>query len=220
MDDVFACWEVTVPKLGWLRDDRRICRALEDACRCSGAVVLGVWAAQIGLERDRGLVLAAYPHLESARIAVNTLADAAPDLAADTPVLMMATARPERLRPEREGGFYAHRWFELASADWDEFLDLSVRAWPSMEAAVEARICGFWRAIESGPADGTRPSATTRVLLLTHYRTLDDWERSRWWGRPDPGATEAMARFRRRAELVVRTRVVITTVPAVWRGTE
>ena len=106
------------------------------------------------------------------------------------------------------GGVVALRWFELPAADWDEFLDLSVGAWPGFERAYEAQILGLFRSV-----DVAAPLA--RALLVTRYRSLAEWERSREAGASDGAGSgevaEAGRRFRRRHQLTTSTVVRIAS---------
>jgi hypothetical protein len=113
-----------------------------------------------------------------------------PGAAEATPIT--ATVRPTSDEPlAADDGVYAHRWFDIDPADWDEFLALSEGAWPGFEAANPGvRIHGFFRA----GADGER------VLLVTRYPSLAAWETSR--NVDDEGGR---ANFRRRHELTKST---------------
>ena len=101
-----------------------------------------------------------------------------------------ATVRPtssDALPPD--DGVYAHRWFDINPADWDEFLALSEGAWPGFEGANPGvRIHGFFREGED------------RVLLVTRYPSLAAWETSRN-ANDDAGG----ANFRRRHQLTKST---------------
>ena len=117
-------------------------------------------------------------------------------------------ASTERLAPAAHGTggvqgpggatVVAMRWFELAASDWDEFLELSVGAWPAFESTYEATILGLFRS-----ADCREPDA--RALLVTRYASLGEWERSREAGAGQGAAAEAGRRFRRRHQLTRRT---------------
>ncbi len=207
MRTIFEFREIEVGRLAWASIGGAYAEHCDAAARESGGALYGVWAGQIGLDRDQGIVMTAWHDLASAKRAgpqVTTM----DGVTVGCPVYLESTVRPRADEQPDATGFYAHRWFELSEADWPEFLELSDEAWPSMEESVDATILGFWRALEG--RDGT----PLRVLLLTHYATLNDWERSRWWGRPDPSAHDAMERFRRRTQLVERSRVLISTLPA------
>jgi hypothetical protein len=211
MRKIFEYRHLFVGRLGWARNGPQLAEQIDQRAINAGGALFGLWAGQIGLWRDEGIMMTAWDDLQSARAHGPEMADASIH-GLDRAIYLEATVRPTANEQPQAAGFYAHRWFEINSTDWPEFLQLSDEAWPSMEAAVNARILGFWREI------GTTDSATLRVLLLTYYATLDDWERSRWWGRPNPDAHEAMRRFRRRTELVERTKVTISTLPAVPTG--
>ena len=103
---------------------------------------------------------------------------------------LTATVRPTTAEPlPADDGVYAHRWFDIDPADWDEFLALSEGAWPGFEAANPGvRIHGFFRA------------GADRVLLVTRYPSLAAWESSRN-ATDDAGG----ANFRRRHQLTKTT---------------
>ena len=82
------------------------------------------------------------------------------------------TTRPTDAAPPEATGVVALRWFELAAADWDEFLDLSVGAWPAFEEAFDATILGLFRAVDVAEPDAL-------ALLVTRYASLATWEESR-----------------------------------------
>ena len=180
--------------------------AVQSAAAQRDAALYGLWLGQIGLERDEGILMTAWNSLETMQAEADAVA-ASRDWSTVETVRLGVTVRPESDQRPGRPGFYAHRWFEMPTDSWPEFVDLSADAWPSMEQAVDAHIEGLWREV-SNSAQGV-----TRVLLLTHYAHLSDWENSRWWGRPDPAAEAAMARFKRRTELVQRTTVTISTLP-------
>jgi hypothetical protein len=96
------------------------------------------------------------------------------------------------VQPLSPGGVFAHRWFELDPADWDEFLALSTEAWPAFESAYGAKIVAFLRS-EDDPG---------RVLLITRYPSMAAWEESRGVLRQD---MEAGRKFLRRRELTRRS---------------
>ncbi len=71
-------------------------------------------------------------------------------------------------------------------------MTLSGEAWPDFESRFDARIFGLFGA-EASPDD--LQQSQRRLLLMTRYRDLGEWQRSR-----DP-TTEAMKIFARRREL-------------------
>ena len=154
-----------------------------------GGLVCGTWrgAGSIGWWDDEVTVLAGWPD--------------GPPVGDDTGasgrdvVELVADPRPAAIRPFAAGGLFAHRWFEIATSDWDEFLELSTGAWPDFEAAYEATIEAFLRT----PRESAAPDGTIDVLLITRYPTLAAWEESR---RVEGAARE---RFARRRELTRRS---------------
>lgn len=117
--------------------------------------------------------------------------------------LLAPTARPTGDPPVIPPGVVALRWFELATADWDEFLDLSVGAWPAFESTFDATILGLFRA-----TDVEAPEAL--ALLVTRYASLAVWEESRSVLSARSGSLAASGeRFLRRRELTRRSVVRI-----------
>jgi hypothetical protein len=115
--------------------------------------------------------------------------------------LDLDTAQVDRLSPTlrpvadvapEPGGIYVHNWFTIDGEAADEFVRLSGEAWPDFEARFETKIHGLFLAAETG-AD--RAAGARRLLLMTRYRDLGEWQKSR-----DP-TTDAMVVFLRRREL-------------------
>lgn len=114
------------------------------------------------------------------------------------------TARPTDGPPVVGGGVVvALRWFDLAAADWDEFLELSVGAWPAFESSFDAGILGLFRVSDVEP-----PGAM--ALLVTRYASLAVWEESRSVLAARSGSlAHSGRRFLRRHELTRRSVVRI-----------
>lgn len=102
------------------------------------------------------------------------------------------TLRPTDEAPPMPGGIYVHNWFTIDGEAADEFVQLSGEAWPDFERRFETKIYGLFLAQES---DGDRASGARRLLLMTRYRDLGEWQVSR-----DP-TSDAMQVFMRRREL-------------------
>ncbi len=102
------------------------------------------------------------------------------------------TLRPTQDGPPEPGGIYVHNWFTIDGDAVDEFVRLSGEAWPDFERRFETKIHGLFLAAENETdrADGAR-----RLLLMTRYRDLGEWQVSR-----DP-TSDAMQVFLRRREL-------------------
>ncbi|WP_332766750.1 hypothetical protein [Phenylobacterium sp.] len=140
--------------------------------------VVAVFSPLLGFASNEALVLArAGAELGFAAHAVDRL----------TPTL-----RPTQDVPPEPKGVYVHNWFTIDGGAVEEFVRLSGEAWPAFEGRFETKIYGLFLAAESAAdrADGAR-----RLLLMTNYRDLGEWQVSR-----DP-TSEAMQVFLRRREL-------------------
>lgn len=102
------------------------------------------------------------------------------------------TLRPAEGAQPQPGGIYVHNWFTIDAGGYAEFLRLSHHAWPDFESRFEAKIFGLFAA---EPSQEDEASAARRLLLMTHYRDLGEWQKSR-----DP-TSEAMKSFAKRREL-------------------
>jgi hypothetical protein len=152
-------------------------KALADRLHAQPSVV-AVFAPQLGFASNEALVLArAGGGLELDAAQVDRL----------TPTL-----RPVGDVEPAPGGVYVHNWFTIDGGAADEFVRLSGEAWPDFEARFETKIYGLFLAAES---DADRADGARRLLLMTRYRDLGEWQTSR-----DP-TSDAMAVFLRRREL-------------------
>ena len=165
----------------------------------AGGSLFGLWSGQIGLGSNDLIAVSVWPHEETP----SPLLDAVEGVEHASVERVVATVRPTDPSPPTEPGVYAHRWFEIAESDWNEFLSLSEGAWPEFEAIHGARVLGFWRSL-----DVERPDA--RVLLLTRYPSLAVWERSRGENAKGEREVEVRKRFVRRHALTRETNVITT----------
>lgn len=150
-----------------------------------GAGILGVFTPLLGFASNEALVLT------DDRASPDAVLKGSGVVAAERH-RMSPTLRPHQESRPAGGGVYVHNWFSIDADSFDEFVRLSGAAWPDFEARFEAQIFGLF-ALEpttSEKADGSR-----RLLLMTRYRDLGEWQKSR-----DP-ATDAMQIFLRRREL-------------------
>ena len=102
------------------------------------------------------------------------------------------TIRPKDGARPLAGGIYVHNWFTVDANGFDEFVKLSGEAWPDFEARFETKIFGLFAA---DPSKDDLLEGARRLLLMTRYRDLGEWQKSR-----DP-TTDAMKVFARRREL-------------------
>ena len=106
---------------------------------------------------------------------------------------LTATLRPTASDAPQFGGVDVHRWFTVALANVERFVDLSGRAWPSFEAGFDTNIFGLFRAKDATPREDSR------LLLLTRHADQCVWEASR-----EP-PNEARVAFGARRDLTTST---------------
>lgn len=157
--------------------ERTAQKALADGLYARSSVV-AVFAPLLGFASNEAMVLA--------RAGVGL------DLAAAQADRLTPTLRPVGDVEPLAGGIYVHNWFTIDGGAVDEFVRLSGEAWPDFEARFETKIYGLFLAAES---DADRAEGARRLLLMTRYRDLGEWQTSR-----DP-TSDAMAVFMRRREL-------------------
>lgn len=205
MNEIYEYRSIRVARGSW----SRVKEALEGpgAARTTeaGGSYYGAWRGQIGLGANEGVVMTAWPDVESLARGCGACVEGIADIIESSFERFEATVRPrDTTRPEL-AGIYAHRRFEIDDAEWPEFLALSEGAWPSFEKTNDANIIGFFKSLDVDP-----PQA--RVLLLTRYASLAVWELSRGHRTDTLTEPEAYDRFVRRAKLT-RSTVVVTTEP-------
>ena len=160
--------------------DRTAQRALADHLYAQ-ATTRAVFAPLLGFASDQALVLTLGGDLAGA-----------PGALASERHRLTPTLRPVEDGPPAAGGIYVHNWFTIDGEAVEEFVRLSGEAWPDFEERFETQIHGLFLAEESEP---DRESGARRLLLMTRYRDLGEWQVSR-----DP-TTDAMQVFMRRREL-------------------
>ena len=168
----------------------------------TGGRVFGVFTPMIGLSLNHVVMLSEFPDEATARSV---------DLLHNVPATVVRhefwepdpRPAPGEALPELDG-FFSHRWFDCAEADWPLFRQLSTTAWENFEDVHDTRVIGFWRS-RTPPAAGL-----TRVWLMAWYKNLAAWEASRFVLNPTGTAAEqAFANFRARRELTVDSAVSI-----------
>lgn len=81
------------------------------------------------------------------------------------------TVRPLQPQVIARRGIYVIRWIRLLARDIDEYTRLCLETWPRFEATTSSRCYGVFRPLEL--------SEVSKILMLTWYATLTDWEESR-----------------------------------------
>ncbi|MFT5113116.1 MAG: hypothetical protein ACI8P9_002444 [Parasphingorhabdus sp.] len=100
---------------------------------------------------------------------------------------LLPTVRPNDAEILTEQGIYVIRWINIKSEDIAEYTSLCVDTWPAFEAASKARCFGVFRV-----KDFDNPA---RILMLTWYASLLEWENSR---RLEP---DDVSKWARRSEM-------------------
>ena len=161
-------------------------RALADHLRgAMGAELAAVFAPVLGFPSNTALVLVR--GADAAGIVA-----AAPGVVASERHALSPTLRPADDTPPAPGGVYVHNWFTIDGEAVDAFVRLSGEAWPDFEGRFETTIFGLFLAAES---QADRAEGARRLLLMTRYRDLGEWQASR-----DPSSA-AMQVFARRRQL-------------------
>jgi len=183
----------------WAAAARNLCSI--DWARHGGALY-GVWRAQIGRPRDELTAMTVWTG-DANLAAISTLIGGVSEVRRSEGEPLRATLRPDSPAPPRRQGNYAFRWFELAEANWEEFLSLCAAAWPGFESAYDSQVVGLWRCVKDEPG-------RVRALLLTRRPDLAMWERSKI----PAGAAEGEVRrqLSRRYDLCDDTWVCTTTL--------
>ena len=185
------CRFQTSPR-GLMSDGESHRRSFAQRAQLSGGTLFGCWRSVVGLglARDEGIALTAWPD--------EALARAAPVVEGAEQVILTATLRPTDDESPTSPGVYVFRWFGIEQQNWEAFAKISDAAWPNMESVFDTKIYGFWRSLES-------TQDRDDVLLLTRYADLSVWEASRWWNNPVKEANESMSRFARRNDMIDST---------------
>ncbi len=161
--------------------ERTAQRALADRLYAAPQV-RAVFAPLLGFASNAALVL----------VEAGADVGGAADVAAGAHDRLTPTLRPTADVEPAPGGIYVHNWFTIDGEAAEEFVRLSGEAWPDFEARFETSIYGLFLA-QASEAD--RQEGARRLLLMTRYRDLGEWQVSR-----DP-TSEAMKVFLRRREL-------------------
>ena len=166
--------------------ERTAQKALADHLQARlGPELVAVFAPVLGFASNTALVL-----VKDAD--VGEIVAASPGLVASERHRLTPTLRPVDEAPPMPGGIYVHNWFTIDGDSVEEFVRLSGEAWPDFETRFEARIFGLFLADQS---DADRAQGARRLLLMTRYRDLGEWQASR-----DP-TSAAMQVFARRRQL-------------------
>lgn len=160
---------------------------LAQSIRDVGGIVSGIWrGGMFGLSTNQVSVLSAWDaNTSPSEIFSSTIAS--PDqLIADCGEYE-ATVRPDKAEPIEREGIYIIRWIRMLSKDIAEYTSLCLETWPAFEAGATCRCYGVFRP--------RKQEEISKILMLTWYATMNDWEVSR---KLDP---RDKAKWARRSEM-------------------
>jgi hypothetical protein len=169
-----------------LNRERTAQRALADHVhKALGDRAVAVFSPLLGFASNQALVLS-----DGAAPAEAVMR--APGVVSAERHALKPTIRPADGARPAAMGVYVHNWFTIDAAGFDEFVKLSGEAWPDFEGHFETRIFGLFAA---EPSKDDLMEGARRLLLMTGYRDLAEWQKSR-----NPAET-ARAAFARRRDL-------------------
>jgi hypothetical protein len=167
-----------------LKRDRTAQKAVADHVRTTlGAEAIAVFAPLLGFASNQALVLT------TGNAPVEAVMRAPGVISAERHRLT-PTIRPADGAKPAAMGVYVHNWFTIDAPGFDEFVKLSGEAWPDFEGHFETRIFGLFAA---QPSKDDLMEGARRLLLMTGYKDLNEWQRSR---NPAETARNAFARRR------------------------
>jgi hypothetical protein len=169
-------FELTLTELGGARElARHVYRQLGDAA-------IAVFAPLLGFGQNQALVLTVHGGTQASVLR-------APGVASAIQSRLSPTLRPTDGAGPEPMGIYVHNWFTIEDRV-DEFVRLSGEAWPDFETSFQTKVFGLFVAEPNG-AD--RSAGQRRMLLMTGYKDLNEWQVSR---SPAPTARSAFERRR------------------------
>ncbi len=137
----------------------------------TGGMACGIFrGGMFGLATNRLAILSAWEHEDAA-------ADCAADLVTATDYLIpgqetfLATVRPSAPEKITRDGFYVIRWIRMFTSDIEEYTQLCLETWPAFETDGTARCYGVFRPLQD--------EEISKLLMLTWYASLGDWEKTR-----------------------------------------
>ena len=167
-----------------LNRDRATQKAVAEHVRAAlGPQAVAVFAPLLGFASNQLLVLT------DAKAPVEAVMRAPGVVSAERHSLT-PTIRPADGAKPAAMGIYVHNWFTIDASGFDEFVKLSCEAWPDFEGHFETKIFGLFAA---RPTKDDMMEGARRLLLMTGYRDLNEWQKSR-----NPAETARVAFARRR----------------------
>jgi hypothetical protein len=167
-----------------LKRDRTAQKALADHVRGAlGPAAVAVFSPLLGFASNQALVL-------TDGAAPTEAVMRAPGVISAERHRLTPTIRPADGARPAAMGVYVHNWFTIDAGGFDEFVKLSGEAWPDFEGHFETGVFGLFAA---EPSKDDLMEGARRLLLMTGYRDLGEWQKSR---NPAETARNAFARRR------------------------
>jgi hypothetical protein len=167
-----------------LNRDRGTPKSVADHVHAAlGPQAVAVFSPLLGFASNQALVLT------DARAPVETVVRA-PGVVSVERHSLTPTIRPADGAKPAPMGVYVHNWFIIDATAFDEFVKLSGEAWPDFEGHFDTKIFGLFAA---QPTKDDMMEGARRLLLMTGYRDLNEWQKSR-----NPAETARVAFARRR----------------------
>jgi hypothetical protein len=145
---------------------------IEATIESAGGICCGVIrGGMFGLRTNQVSVLSVWPEGTKAEVRFSDPEDAKQNLVSEEQ-LMVATVRPTSTEKINQPGIYVIRWIRIQPDDIEEYTSLCLKTWPAFETLSSARCYGVFRALEND-------CGVSKILMLTWYENLTDWESSR-----------------------------------------
>lgn len=171
MDSIFICHRIDCAPRRWKDAAASMVTDGAERIKKSGGSLYGLWRSQIGLPRDTVIAITVWPDINLANENASLIDRGLATVRASGHELLSPTSRPKTGEPPTRQGNYAFRWFETPVAQYGEFLELCIAAWPDFESSYDSQVIGLWKISGEGPM--------VRSLLLTRRPDLATWERSK-----------------------------------------
>lgn len=198
MNEPFERLHYRVTRGAWPRAIEQLRTSVAEAARAAGGELHGIWRSRIGIPINEGVLVLRRPEGDpEARLLPGALEDA-PDVSLVESSRMAAGGLPEPTSSPDRKGLYMHRWYEMLASDYEEFRAMSEESWPQLLPSFGSEVVGFWRDLD-------HPAPRTRVLTVTWYESLADWERSR--GLATQEESKDLVRFLMRRQQLVESSV-------------
>ena len=144
---------------------------LRGAVASNDGSLVAIWrGGMFGLATNQVAVLSAWREVNDAARCHAELAEIA-DLNISAQFTGRATVRPETPQAIDREGVYIIRWIRMATVDIEEYTSLCLETWPAFQAQGTAYCYGVFRPVDDAPV--------SKLLMLTWYASLNDWEQTR-----------------------------------------